>query len=181
MPSAAPIQAIAIGLFTLAVTSCTGDVPTTNNILENPVAAPSAQAIPFKARYDWRVVAEAPAPGCDGPGEARAFLEGEGNGTHLGNFTISLNHCGRPGLPLSDGHGTFVAANGDLLHITYFGVGGLTGTFPVFNFESRVEFVGGSGRFANATGTATVLGTIDVTVLAGTGDWQGEISLPAGD
>jgi hypothetical protein len=179
MFSARPIQAIPIGLLIVAVTGCAGDGPTALNAPADPVAsAVSTNPVPFKARYDWRVVGEAPAPGCDGPGEARAFLEGQGTGTHLGRFTITLNHCGRPGLPLSDGHGTFVAANGDRLYITYFGVGGLTGTFPVFNFESRVQFAGGTGRFEDATGDVTVLGIIDVTTLAGTGDWLGEISLP---
>ena len=179
MLSARPIQALPIGLLILAVTGCTAEGPTALSDPENPVAsARSTTAVPFKAEYEWRLVAEAPAPGCDAPGEARAFLEGQGDGTHLGKFTITLNHCGRPGLPLSDGRGTFVAANGDLLHITYFGVGGLTGTFPVFHFESRVQFAGGSGRFANATGNVTVLGTIDVTTLDGTGDWLGEISFP---
>ena len=139
------------------------------------------QPVPFKASYTWRIVGQAPSPGCDGPGEARSFLEGEGNATYLGRFTITLNHCGRPGLPLSDGHGTFVSADGDLLYINYFGVGGLTGAPPIFNFESSVEFAGGTGRFAHATGTATVLGTIDVRILAGTGDWEGEISSPRGD
>jgi hypothetical protein len=125
-------------------------------------------------------VGQAPSPGCDGPGEARSFLEGEGRGKHLGRFTITLNHCGKPNLPLSDGHGTFIAANGDLLHITYFGVGGLTGAPPVFGFESRVAFVGGTGKFSGATGTATVLGTLDVRTLSGTGDWSGIIKLLRG-
>jgi hypothetical protein len=69
-----------------------------------------------------------------------------------------------------------VAANGDLLHITYFGIGGLTGAPPIFGFESSVTFVGGTGRFAGSTGEAAVLGTIDVRIGGGTGDWEGEIS-----
>ena len=179
MPYAKRIQAIPVGLLILAATGCTGDGPTALGAAGSRVAsAGETKAVPFKAHYDWRVVTETPLPGCDGLGEARAFLEGQGNGTYLGQFTIQLNHCGRPGLPLSDGHGTFTAADGDMLHITYFGVGGLAGTFPVFNFESRVQFAGGSGRFVNAIGNVTVLGTIDVTTLSGTGDWLGEIVLP---
>jgi len=165
-------------LLAVSLAGCGEDHPTASGAAANPEVEPSwaNSTIPFKARYDWRVVSQAPTPGCDGPGEARSFLEGEGNGTYLGHFTITLNHCGRPNLPLSDGHGTFVAANGDLLHITYFGVGGLTGVPPIFGFESSVTFVGGTGTFAGATGGATVLGTIDVRVLAGTGDWSGQIS-----
>lgn len=150
--------------------------PTPDHVARRLQKSATLPAVPFKASYTWRIVGQAPAPGCDGPGEARSYLEGEGNGTQLGRFTITLNHCGRPGLPLSDGHGTFLAGNGDLLNITYFGVGGLTGAPPIFNFESDVTFVGGTGRFAEATGHATVLGTIDVRTLSGTGDWDGRIA-----
>lgn len=168
------------GLSAMAVAACGAEGPSapTGSALELQTHAAEIRMVPFMASYTWRLVGEAPAPGCDGPGEARAFLEGEGTATNLGKFTITLNHCGKPNLPLSDGHGTFVAANGDLLHITYFGIGGLTGAPPVFGFESRVAFVGGTGRFANATGGASVLGTLDVRIGGGTGDWQGEISKP---
>ena len=168
-------------LSVLALTACGADDPTApagSALLEAPSRAGMVRMVPFNASYTWRLVSEAPALGCDGPGEARAFLEGEGHATHLGRFTITLNHCGKPNLPLSDGQGTFVAANGDLLHITYFGVGGLTGAPPIFGFESRVTFAGGTGRFAEATGGATVLGTLDVRIVGGTGDWKGEISMP---
>lgn len=173
------IRWLAAGVSAMAVVACGAEGPpalTGSDLLELPARAGEIRMVPFVASYTWRLVGEAPAPGCDGPGEARAFLEGEGTATHLGHFTITLNHCGKPNLPLSDGHGTFVAANGDLLHITYFGIGGLTGAPPVFGFESRVEFVGGTGSFANATGGATVLGTLDVRIGGGTGDWHGEIS-----
>jgi hypothetical protein len=172
---------ILAGLSALAVAGCETDGPTmpaAAGLLEVSKRTGEVGLVPFKAQYTWRIVGRAPSPGCDGPGEARAFLVGEGTGTHLGRFTITLNHCGRPNLPLSDGHGTFVAANGDLLHITYFGVGGLTGAPPIFGFESRVAFAGGTGRFTDATGEATVLGTIDIRIGGGTGDWEGEISNP---
>jgi hypothetical protein len=172
---------VVAGLSALVVAACGADdptAPTGSGLVEAPERAGEIKLVPFKASYTWRLVSEAPSPGCDGPGEARAFLEGEGTATHLGRFTITLNHCGKPDLPLSDGHGTFVAANGDLLHITYFGVGGLTGAPPVFGFESRVTFVGGTGKFAGATGGATVVGTLDVRIVGGTGDWEGEISKP---
>jgi hypothetical protein len=168
------------GLAMLAVAGCSGDGPTGSPTASIAAAdqPPEHGMVPFKAKYNWRIVSQAPLPGCDGPGEARAFLEGAGTATQLGSFTITLNHCGRPNVPLSDGHGTFVAANGDRLYITYFGVGGLTGAPPIFGFESAVSFVGGTGRLANSTGEARVLGTIDIRIGGGTGDWEGEISQP---
>jgi hypothetical protein len=174
-----PLSGLLVGL--LAGCDPAGSVdPASDQVMSGSRSSARTQYKSFRAQYTWRIVGQAPSPGCDGPGEARSFLEGEGRGKHLGRFTITLNHCGKPNLPLSDGHGTFIAANGDLLHITYFGVGGLTGAPPVFGFESRVEFVGGTGKFSGATGTATVLGTLDVRTLSGTGDWSGIIKLLRG-
>lgn len=134
--------------------------------------ATGSRTVPFKARYDARVVAVGPGPGCD----ARLFLEGAGTGTHLGSFTITLGFCGRPDGTLDTGTGTFVAANGDLLYITFHGVS--DGGHPVLHFTSYVTFTGGTGRFEGATGTATVQGVFDATTGAGPADWNGMITFP---
>src|SRR6478672_3353823 len=98
--------------------------------------AVGSRTVPFKAKYDFRVVAVGPGPGCT----ARRFLEGEGTGTYLGHFTITLSFCGRADRTLDTGTGTFVAANGDLLYITFHGV--TDGGFPLLHFTSYVSFTG---------------------------------------
>jgi hypothetical protein len=128
--------------------------------------------VPFKAHYEARLVGIDPLSDCSaGPG--RFLVEGVGTGTQLGHFTVDLSFCGG-GPSLSGGRGTFVAANGDLLYITFTGVS--DEAFPVLHFTSFITFSGGTGRFAGATGTAEVPGTFDVIAGTGSADWIGMIS-----
>lgn len=129
--------------------------------------------VPFKARYTFQTVA-GPVEPCGTSGRNRTFVEGEGNGTHLGHFTVSLSQCGLPGGVLADGRGTFVAANGDWLHFTYTGQATRSGN--LITFVSSVDFAGGSGRFEGASGTATTLGSIDLATGSSAADWEGLIS-----
>lgn len=142
------------------------------NARNDASSAAGSRTVPFKAKYDAHVVAVGPGLGCD----ARLFLEGAGTGTHLGNFTITLGFCGRADGTLDTGTGTFVAANGDLLYITFHGVS--DGGHPILHFTSYVTFVGGTGRFEGATGTATVNGIFDANTGAGPADWDGVITFP---
>ena len=137
-------------------------------------AADGSRTVPFKAHYNASIVGVGTGPGCD----ARLFLEGAGTGTHLGNFTVSLSFCGRADGTLDTGTGTFVAANGDLLYITFNGVS--DGGHPVLHFTSYVTFTGGTGRFEGATGTATVNGIFDATTGSGPADWNGTITFASG-
>jgi hypothetical protein len=134
-----------------------------------PSQAMTSQMVPFKAHYVAQVVGVAECFG----GAPRFLAQGTGTGTELGDFTIDLSFCGRGAL-LDEGEGTFVAANGDLLRITFSGEGDQG--FPILHFTSFVTFVGGTGRFEHATGTATVHGSFDVTTGSGPADWVGQIS-----
>ena len=134
------------------------------------------QAVPFKtSSYLFQGIAAVPEPGCNAAGESRRYLTGEGAATHLGSYTVELSFCARPGGILDDGVGTFVAANGDLLHFTFEG----TSTFaPPFTltFTSYSLFTGGTGRFDGASGEAVVTGALDVRTGAGDGAWNGTLS-----
>ena len=170
-------------LFTLisvaaAAAACSSDITSPGyrsdqvSARTNASSAGASRTVPFKAHYEARIVAVGPGPGCD----ARLFLEGEGTGTHLGHFTITLGFCGRADGTLDTGTGTFVAANGDLLYITFHGVS--DGGSPVLHFTSYVSFAGGTGRFEGTTGTATVNGIFDGRTGAGPADWEGMITFP---
>lgn len=101
---------------------------------------------------------------------------GTGEGTHLGHFEHSSAHCfenpiGPPppyGL-FERGEWTFVAANGDELYATYEG----EQLSPVFEdptfLTAEVIFVGGTGRFSDASGWAHVEGFVRVPE-----DWMTE-------
>ena len=80
---------------------------------------------------------------------------GAGSATHLGlyeevgNATISATGA-------IDGWATYKAANGDELYATIAGqLNGRTGAIT-----ATVTYVGGTGRFEDATGSATLLGQI---------------------
>jgi hypothetical protein len=134
------------------------------------------QVIPFQtSSYSFRVVAVVPEPGCNTTGESRRYLSGEGTATHLGSYSVGLSFCARAGGILTDGRGTFVAANGDPLDFTFNGTSAFAPPFTL-NFTSYADFTGGSGRFDGATGQAVVTGSLDVRTGGGDGRWEGTIS-----
>lgn len=103
-----------------------------------------------------------------------ANVTSSSNATHLGlcttigtvNYTPA-NDPAHPGRLLSSGSGTITAANGDTLLIEFTGVldppppGSATGIDkPVFHF------VGGTGRFAGASGTANAVVVVNLATGA---------------
>jgi hypothetical protein len=103
-----------------------------------------------------------------------AEVTSSSNATHLGlcttigkvNYTPA-NDPAHPGRLLSSGSGTITAANGDTLLIEFTGVldppppGSATGIDkPVFHF------VGGTGRFAGASGTANAVVVVNLATGA---------------
>ncbi len=138
--------------------------------LSGPATAAGTQ-VPFKGRSSGVVTVVGFDPVA---GIASFRVEGEGQATHLGHFTVTAD----VGVDVATGnaHGTWTltAANGDLLFVTMEGRGidpthGL-GTFTV---------VGGTGRFQGAAGAyeqlitfAATPGTTDIVpytdVLKGT-------------
>jgi hypothetical protein len=124
-----------------------------------------------------------PDSSCPFPPGVRTYTEGSGVASHLGLVSMTGNHC-----PLLDGRSvggqmTLVAANGDELHMTYEGVSDPVGLPPpgtVITFTSDNVIVGGTGRFANATGEVheTVLVTFTGlgTPWPFTSTWDGTLS-----
>jgi hypothetical protein len=103
------------------------------------------------------------APRCDALGLLYVSLEGAGIESHVGRYTIRNSHCLDPATGESTA-GLFdkVAANGDELFGTYEGTSSvLQAPAPVgiFAIRGQLAFTGGSGRFANATGSQEMVGT----------------------
>ncbi|MFN2316547.1 MAG: hypothetical protein ABR602_07660, partial [Gemmatimonadales bacterium] len=59
----------------------------------------------------------------------------------------------------------YTAANGDELHATFSGTGTLT--YPSVTFEGTETYVGGTGRFEGATGSAALSGSASLASLTG--------------
>jgi hypothetical protein len=89
------------------------------------------------------------------PTDRRTWSEASGTASHLGRVTMVSNHCTPPANALTGGRMTFVAANGDELYMTYSGTCSAP-PFPpvgeVFTCTTDNVIVGGTGRFADATG-----------------------------
>lgn len=83
---------------------------------------------------------------------------GSGQATHLGAYTevgsVTFAPTPVPGVLALTGWSRYTAANGDELHAT------LEGELNTLNGQATVtvRYVGGTGRFASATGTALLRG-----------------------
>jgi hypothetical protein len=125
-------------------------------------AVDAAQARPWKESYHSTGTI-APDPRCPAP----LLLESEAGGgtaTHVGNYTIVNSHCLNPSTGALTG-GTFVktAANGDQLFGTYLGTANVIQPptpIAIFGLSGIITFTGGTGRFAGATGTTSMQGTV---------------------
>jgi hypothetical protein len=83
---------------------------------------------------------------------------GAGTATHLGRYdeegSAEFSPTADPTVFRVDASATYIAANGDQLYAVFTGhLDGLTGTI-----SATVTYVGGTGRFAGASGTATLSG-----------------------
>ncbi len=85
------------------------------------------------------------------------LIEGQGNATHLGLFTVTITYC----TDFGANHfltGTQVAANGDELHFYSIGFGqDEQGQWTDYFYD------GGTGRFKNVTGDMRLYGVTEFT------------------
>ena len=123
-------------------------------LLSIVLAANSALAA--EERQNWRLRAAGfTEPADDGSGlDLDSF---NGISTHLGRFSGQGAHMLFEDFTFT-GYATYTAANGDQLDVVY---DGAVTAFDVFPFPVEGDFVvvGGTGRFANATGCAEMKGS----------------------
>lgn len=116
--------------------------------------------VPFKANFSVWDHSDYTDPSC-GEGWFNLTMEGYGNITHLGKMSTIMKFCLNP----ADGHyvavdGTFVAANGDELYFEVIEgwvvpIDGGELLYYQTQFDDPINFLGGTGRFEGASGTAT--------------------------
>jgi hypothetical protein len=70
-------------------------------------------------------------------------------------------------LTISDGLITYIAANGNELHATFEGEGSIDFATATIAFEGIETFVGGTGRFSDASGTSYLEGHASAVTLTG--------------
>jgi hypothetical protein len=138
------------------------------------LAAPVAACHPgrpfFGHTYGSSILA--PATAACPPGSIWfVTAEGTGNFTHLGRVNFALEQCATANVESGWGHTvgkasmTIVAANGDLLELSYDMTfhANLTQTPATAKAWLDWEVAGGTGRFVDATGSGEAIGHVQYT------------------
>jgi hypothetical protein len=179
------MRPIVLGLCLLTA-ACKGPAPDTFTSPSTVVAdASQMQArggtdLPFHGRYTSQTSAVVNCPPTCPPTTLVISGTAAGNATHLGRFTATSVDSVNIATTQSTGTFNLTAANGDRIFTTT--VGQETGFQPpnVSLVTHTATIVGGTGRFAGATGTFTVkfVQTIDFAsgTATGTGSFEGQIS-----
>jgi hypothetical protein len=139
--------------------------------LANPVAA--GEQVPFRGSLEGERVAFVPF--------VYAELHITGNATQLGQYELVIKANLGPGADVATGTFEFVAANGDTLTGEFIGHRFPTEIPGVNAFVETAIILGGTGRFAGATGgfqTARTAWLSDTGTLVTVGDFEGTISAP---
>jgi hypothetical protein len=135
----------------------------------------SVNMVAIKGTFESRPVVPSAQP-CPA-GSVRTGGAGEGIVSHLGRITQTITGCFSPATLTSTGDAVLVAANGDRLHLS------VTSTFapggPAANavVTTNGPIVGGTGRFAGATGFATIVTVFDPQAGLGTATLTGMMAL----
>ena len=122
----------------------------TLSVLGVAASLAAGQQVPFKGRLEG-VVTVTPVPGSP-PFIVDVLVEGTGNATHLGQFTLDIPHRVNRATRTAIGSYHFTAANGDTLSADFTGQSMPTATPGVIAIVETATITGGTGRFAGATG-----------------------------
>ena len=150
-------------------------LPMAAMFLAAALAGPAAaeKQVPFKGRLEG-VVSITPI-------DAQFIfvrINGTGNATHLGLFTVDIPHLVDRQARTGIGTYAFTAANGDTLTADFTGLATPTVTPTVLSIVEIAAITGGTGRFAGATGSFIVTRSFDFATGLTTGSFQGTISSP---
>lgn len=91
-------------------------------------------------------------------------ITGPGTSTPGGSLTTELSHCTVSENPLGFTDGTFIFtySGGDEISGTYSGALIPTATLTVFDVDGEFTITDGTGAFADATGSGSITGSLDV-------------------
>jgi hypothetical protein len=142
--------------------------------LAGPAAA--GEEVPFKGTLEGDVTMTPLEPPF-----VSVLVEGTGNATQLGKFDVSIPHIVDRSTRTAVGSYEFIAANGDKLTADFTGQASLTDTPGVISIVETATITGGTGRFANATGSFVVERLFDTVAGTTSGSFEGTISTPDAD
>ncbi len=163
-------------IFALTIMKTSICLPMAALFLTAALAGPAAAAekqVPFKGRLEGIVTVT--------PVDSQFIfvrIQGTGNATHLGLFTVDIPHL--VNLQTSTGIGSFAftAANGETLTADFTGQATPTASPTVLSIVEIAVITGGTGRFADATGSFIVTRSFNLAAGLTTGSFTGRISSP---
>ena len=147
------------GVRSVAVPSSSTDF----SVASGAAAAVSGSDLPFKGAFSATETASGPLHN----------LTGEGEATHLGRFTLTATFNVTP--PSAVGTAVWTASNGDQLLTAMAGTAVIV--FPTATISETYTITGGTGRFANASGTLIVERVLRLPSLASTATVTGNLML----
>lgn len=162
----------------LALAACSDQAVTAPELASPSVVAAEANPVPLKLHCDCgNFVMSVPDP--MKPWQLHVGLDGVCQISHLGRATVHIEQDGDFLTGTMVGNEVITAANGDQLFIRH---SGPTGGDQVGNvwYSGPIEILGGTGRFAEATGTGTYSGRANSVELWGYYDLEAMIKYAAG-
>lgn len=149
--------------------------------------AEANEKLPYHASSFEAVTWEGPHADC-GPDRILVDVQGGGQATHLGEYTVERQHCFNPASATFE-EGTFkqTAANGDQVWGTYEGFTEQVlefaddGSPAVIVINAPWQITGGTGRFVNADGEGSTRGVFNLVSHEGDFEMEGWMSYSASD
>jgi hypothetical protein len=139
-------------------------------ILASASLSLAADQVPFKGSFKGTVTRSLPPP------PITVNVEANGNATHLGRFSLEIPHTVIP--PNGNGTYHFIAANGDRLDAEFEGLSEVVAPGFLYIVE-WVTITGGTGRFADASGSFVTERMYDTAAGTTIGSFEGTISRPS--
>lgn len=134
--------------------------------------ASASDQVPFRGTMSGTAVATPLSPPI-----VSVLLETSGTASHLGRFTLVAPHTVNQATQTASGTYTLTAADGSTLSATLSGTATMVAP-GVLSIAETGTITGGTGRFADATGTFATSRIFDRTTGETHGSFHGRISTP---
>jgi hypothetical protein len=167
-------------LLTLLLAACAGDAPTAPRLAPGAAAAERSPT-PVPIAGDCVLTFSPAPPPTPLPPVVRQVDVGTCQLSHLGRTTFEGVQDINVALGTQSGQRTLTAANGDLLRTTHVGTSAPGAVPGTIDFIADITIVGGTGRFAQATGHIRGVGTATLATHTTVVRFDGWIAYDASD
>ena len=158
------------GVFSLfLLTGCSAPTAPSSGAPAGLAGTNAAPSVPFKGSFDGT---QTVTPGT--PPFVTVQMRAEGEGSHVGRFEIALPHTVNFATATATGICTIVAADGSTLVASFTGRAQVG---PIVSIVEQATMTGGTGRFADASGTFTIRRTFNPATGQTSGEFEGTLTL----